>query len=648
MRNLIAFLIASQIFSPVAFAGNSSTRRIQAKTTNGFLSNENILSDGGFENGGTGWTASGGSYSPTTSTAANVERGSKAGDWDSSAAAQTLVSETIAIPAGMYGRNGVVSCAFKAASGTATHTLTANDGTNDLVTGQTIASSTSSYQRTSVNFIFPSSGNIKVKIASVASNEPEVFIDGCYLGLAEGFNLSQVSQARQVGRAVWAPAASCSYPFNGAAILTNWNEAAVDTDCNNPTVTGSAKIPGTKVPQLQFDSLGAGKYYFVMNGILSTASGTGFGIMSCTDGTTEGTARIFYSTSDNHNTGATLVCEFDYSTAQGATNFRPMAQSASGAWVGALYNGENTQDESALSMSLYYYPSGSDTAFRSETAAFIWSGYHDANCDFTTTSGSYVLPSRGSNCTFTETNNVNAGTVVSQTSGGFTAPGLVWTPNSTGKYEVCAEFTAYDDTAAATVNAMLYDSVAGNGPTQNYRAPVSGGYVAPFSLCRILDVASTASRTTELHAAVGAGTGHITAIGFTGDRAITWSIKKLTQNVPAPVIVNSITSNSAGGERIERARIDNTAGAGTITSQSGSWVTRNTSSTGDVTLDITSGLFSAAPTCTCSVESDNTTTVCIQATTPSTTQLRFRTYRSATGSDVLGNKAFDIICMGPR
>lgn len=140
----------------------------------------NILTNPGFENGKYGWTASGGATATANTTAKGI--GNYGYDWDSNSAAQTLVSASVTIPAGLYGKNGLAYCNIKVPSGSATHTITVNDGTNDLVTAQTLTSYSTGHVIQPITFTMPSSGTIRLKLTSVASNEPEIYIDSCYIG----------------------------------------------------------------------------------------------------------------------------------------------------------------------------------------------------------------------------------------------------------------------------------------------------------------------------------------------------------------------------------------------------------------------------------------------------------------------------------
>lgn len=110
---------------------------------------------------------------------------------------------------------------------------------------------------------------------------------------------------------------------------------------------------------------------------------------------------------------------------------------------------------------------------------------------------------------------------------------------------------------------------------------------------------------------------------------------------------NVVTSGSS--DRIERIRVtsDCTSSPCTIASQSGSWVssvTRN--STGNYTLNINSGIFSAAPTC--NVLAGNTANLVtfrqVAATTSTSFQFLMANYSNFAALD----GTFDVICMGPR
>ena len=147
MRNLIILLLTYITFTQSVFATLNDVDK-------GDIFNKNLLSNGGFEKNKYGWTASAGTFAITKS---SPMVGRAHATWDAAASADTLISSAT-IPTGMYGRNGVASCLFKTASGTATHTIQAYDGTNILSSVAVTSSTTPT--RASANFIFPSSGSI--------------------------------------------------------------------------------------------------------------------------------------------------------------------------------------------------------------------------------------------------------------------------------------------------------------------------------------------------------------------------------------------------------------------------------------------------------------------------------------------------------
>jgi hypothetical protein len=106
----------------------------------------------------------------------------------------------------------------------------------------------------------------------------------------------------------------------------------------------------------------------------------------------------------------------------------------------------------------------------------------------------------------------------------------------------------------------------------------------------------------------------------------------------APILVGSVTSGTAGAERIERALL-NCDASSAITSQSGTWLSAiGNRSTAACSITIASGVFSDTPTCTFTVKAAT-----VQATAVNMT--------SATAGTVYGASAdYDgyLICIGPR
>lgn len=209
MFKLIATLLLA--FAPSAFAASTTT--IQATNTEGFVSNQNLILNSNFEQGTVGWTASGGSFASTTS---SPLRGSKSVTWDSSSASQTLTSTAFTIPEGLKGQAGSLSCAIQTASGTATHTIVGFDGSSNVGTPTTISSSATGGPRSTINFTFPTSGTIALRLTSVNANEPSIKIDDCVVSYSSGLFTgggsvtSQSTGAERIERARIANSGTCT------------------------------------------------------------------------------------------------------------------------------------------------------------------------------------------------------------------------------------------------------------------------------------------------------------------------------------------------------------------------------------------------------------------------------------------------------
>jgi len=641
LKHLIPFLVGFLVLpASVALGALSEADKANFPVTNRGLINP------GAELGKVGWSVSTGSFSIDTT---NKSKGNASFAWNASAASQTFTSSAVTIPDGLKGQNGVLSCRIKAASGTATHTLAPYDGTNNLATAQTITSSTSMFQRTSVNFIFPTSGTIAARFTS-AADEPSINIDECYLDLAEGYNISQVSQATVVASARWAATTSCDW----STTSTSFSNFGADSDCPSPTVEGNASAPSTKIPGLTFATLPEGDYYIVAKGAFLKYNLDQYVWFRFSDGTNATTEQQIYVSGAIYAISPNIVGRLKLTSPQSNVTLQIQAKVQTSV---AAHIDVGPVAGSPLEITVYRFPLSSEIAYRADASAYLWSGVHDNTCDFTTTSSSNISQMTGdSSCGFTSGTgsngyiNVNAGTVVSQTISSNNGPGIVWTPNTLGKYKVCATYSSYNTTSGASITTQLVSKKNSTGSTilqyggaQSIRAAATTDGFEPNYQCLMLDVTNIEQYTAEVYAGVGSNTGHVGVHGWTNAPAIYWTIEKIGQSTPAPVIVNSVTSNSAGAERIERASINDT-GTCSIVSQSGSWVSSATvNGTGRCDLVITG--FSSRPSCTCTVTNAGTASrTCHINGTPTSTSVSPYTLNAGTAS----SENFDIICMGPR
>jgi hypothetical protein len=303
MKTLIISLLTLLVGS--AQAATSTT--ISADVTERFQSSQSLLTNGNFGSGINAWTATG-LTAASVSTAANVARGDKSASVDASATAQYFTSTAKAIPAGLFATNGLARCKFK--TDATDYLLQAYDGTNILSSVTIPASST--FITVDANFIFPSTGNISLRIAS-QSNAAIMYLDDCYLGAA--LNLTQVSQATLVGGAV---VTGCAGGWTAAS--TSFTDMGTQTGCSY-AVFGSAIAPATNLPAIKFSSLPPGEYRIEYEGILGTTVNGKIAYFQVSDGTN--TARevsqyYFGTTTGQINS---LVNTIRYTTAQSNITF---------------------------------------------------------------------------------------------------------------------------------------------------------------------------------------------------------------------------------------------------------------------------------------------------------------------------------------
>jgi len=263
LRNVFFGLVL--LGSCLLFA-QSSSKILEGTNLRGFFGMQNILKNPDWETNTASWTASGGTYARNT-TFANVGRGVGAGSWDPSSAAQTLTSTAIAIPAGLYNQLGIASCKVKCGSlGACTQTLSAYDGSTTV--GVTKAISTAVlYVRVSTEpFVMPSTGSLSLRLTAISSNEPNIYIDDCYLGEAQSANY--LGGAEFAGSLKYAATTSCQWTRNAATFA----DFAADTDCPVPSVSGTVTAPSTKVPHAVLAAALPGDYLVIFNGTISEAS----------------------------------------------------------------------------------------------------------------------------------------------------------------------------------------------------------------------------------------------------------------------------------------------------------------------------------------------------------------------------------------
>ncbi len=625
------------LFSTLAFGAISNSDRALVER------GDNLLKNGGFEAGKAQFTASGGAFA-TSTTAANVGKGSVAGSWDSNGAAQTLTSTAVAIPAGLYGRNGVASCIIQGAG--ATHTLEAYDGTNILAT-QTITSQ-AEYARTSVNFIFPSSGNISLRLVSVAADEPIVYIDDCYLGPADTFNISQVSQASLVGSITWSATANCEWLRTNAS----YGAQSTDNDCddNARTVTGIVTDSSAGLrPEFGMTNAPPGEYMVVVSGYLGQ-SGSGAATSSrAYFQLYNGSAQVGAEVPVNC-TGAsgTLACSqatavFQFSYTGGSPSYSIRSKTA----------GTNPQSDIdvttvPLQIKVYRFPTSSEIAYRPDVVnrAGQVKNAAAASCRWSTTSGSYGSFSADADC-------ATSTAIGSGSAPGTKIPAGVFTNVPPGKYlvSVSGSFVAEYAATSTGCNYRVYDGTNEISAFDAYATSANTYEFLSGSVGMVSYSSLQSSLTIEIQGKRSGGGGSCSVDN--GASGLLISLIPIDQSLPMPSLVGSVTSNSSGQERIERADIT-CSGSSSVNYQSGSWVSSvGNISAGGCALTIASGILSSAYSCEGTILSHSSATIHRTAsiTKASPTSMTVYCRESASGSSTIGACAsygIDLICQSSK
>lgn len=178
---------------------------------------------------------------------------------------------------------------------------------------------------------------------------------------------------------------------------------------------------------------------------------------------------------------------------------------------------------------------------------------------------------------------------------------------------------------------------------------VTGGYGGPGGGAGACINAFIQNPSATYSYAIGAGgsAGGAGTSGFAGGAGGSGYIEVTEYySTNAPNLVGSVTSNTSGSERIERATITNNGSTCAVTSQSGSWISSvSRPGSGQCTLTITTGMFSSAPTCTLTSEKSGSSNFCQWNGAVTTTS---GPIACATDSGTGIDGVIHVHCMGPR
>jgi hypothetical protein len=489
-------------------------------------------------------------------------------------------------------------------------------------------SNVTAYTPFTINYPCGASGARKVRLTQTQSgNGALVNVGRLYYGAAT--NIGSVAQAQMVGVSYFANTASCTWSRTNTAL----GAFGTTSDCPGPTIEqsyiGSWQTTDADLPRQTINNLPPGIYEVTVTGIGNVTGGTGTTAFAVSDGTSTRGQNIGAAASAD--VGGTIAVTAVFSYADAGTRTFELFGAASANTVQTL---SNTASLPRLQFAIKRFPSASEIYVRpDQTGITPWVAYTPTfGAGFgTVTSPSFFSRRVGDSLEIVGkwTNGTVASSAATITVG-FGGANANVTIDTSKVPPAGILGTAQTSLASTTYFNVFPIAPAADGTS--FAFSVQNSTNAYGAGPRNGDVFSASSSTNSVHLMVP---------------IVGWSYTQ-----PAPLLVGSVTSNSSGLERIERATITPTDGSTcTITSQSGSWISSTTpTAAGDCTLNVVSGLWSSSPACTLTVTVNDPATIGVaKFLTKSTTAMRFQTvYQngSTTTQTFLGPT--DIICMGPR
>lgn len=580
----------NQTDSKWQFSNDGSTFQDFGSGSGGGGGGVNLLTDNpGFEQGTTGWTASGGSF---TASAVDPLFGEQSGVFNASALSQTLTSTAYSMPVGLQGGNCLIATGYVYASGAdGDYSVQAWDGSTVLATQELSVSTTPATAY--LGFACPSSGTVSVRYIANVADPGDLKLDGPSLAagsihLGSNILLAQVGNSEFYGSLSYLGASACTWTISQSTYAADY---ALDNDCATPTVTGKVSAPATKVPQILLNNATAGHY--VVTVTFKTNSGGGTPQYRLVDGDGTELGRITANSSDVSPT--VIVGNINYtSTANRVIKLQGAAEGATNADVV-----NNTTNNGALTFTVLKFPTQTQTVLGGlDAMAMSWSGYHNAACEHTNNSGTFAdfTASGNANCALVERYNRNFGAVASTGGTGASATaGITFTAKKAGRYFACTSFNANSSAGERGNVARLIDGSSNVIWVKSY--PVNSIRYSNVEGCGIVNVSNAGSTVTlKLQTKVGGDTTTLKSsfgAAVLTDSNIEWTIAYLDQGFPMPHLVNLPTNEAVILKDVQPSGTP----AGTFTA--GSYVTRvlNTveNPSGHTWVSLSSNQFTLAP-----------------------------------------------------
>lgn len=574
--SLITILFASIANAQVPDAKADQYVRFKTRITNG-----------GFENGTTQWTASGGSFTAST-TSGDMRSGLRGGVFDASAASQTLTSAANTMSAG----SNIVSCWFKTTA--SDYEFAAYDGTNKLVT-QTIPP-TSVFQKITLNVAMSAAGQLRARITS-ASNAAALYIDDCFSGEADNISYGGISTD-------WV-SYTPTYTGFGTVSTSNilWRRVGDVLEISGSFVSGTSTATEARVSLPSgLTSAGTAKIPNLM--IAGTWGVDSTSITSYKSVLIE--PSVSYVTFSLQNGSTNDLTKQNGSGIISSGNKLSLKASI------PIEGWGNVMSFNPADGPIWAAVDATATSSLASTSSATYTNVDDANFASKTYKGQAIAPS------------------------GANQFALRVPKFPIGAYYFVINSQVVSNGSSNPCGIRLYDgtnTIVENGSTFAGSA-IAGDHIGTFGGVYV----NTSDRTdVTFNVQFKSGGASSCYIGSQyGNVSIT--MIPLALGYPMPVVIGGISSSATNAERLERAKI-NCDASSSIASQSGSWVSTvgNRSGT-SCAVTLTSNYYSASPTCMVSLNS----------TTPNAVSVAVASSTSVTIYGPSADYDMELMCMGPR
>lgn len=296
------------LLSAVGYSAGDITFPVQSQ----YLLHKNILGNPGFENGTNGF--SGGGTVTGTTTFANVGSGKNAALWTVTGPA-SILSPSFTIPAGAYGRAGILQCHMKTSS--TSLTLSAYNGSAI----QSIAiPASSTFVDIQMLFNLPTSGSIQYQLSNSAGGTQTLYFDDCYIGAMAPTPGLWGTISVPIGTA------SCTWSITSPG-STYTSYSTVSACSSAMTATGNASTTG--LPGIVFSNgLPPGTYQVFVQSLSSAGSANATCDWSLYDGSTNTGVMSSHSNSGVVDYTNNVVGYFSYPSGKsGSVTFQLQANS---------------------------------------------------------------------------------------------------------------------------------------------------------------------------------------------------------------------------------------------------------------------------------------------------------------------------------